>query len=60
MNLTGLTQGDPDEVADYLMNSDDVSLSDVACALANAMRRIATLERQLETARARTEGAHAS
>lgn len=44
------TYGDPDEVAERLMtqNMDDIDKCDIIGALANAMRRIATLERRLD------------
>lgn len=51
MKTADYTYGDADDVADRLMESGDVSLSDLHAALINALRRIAALENSARQAR---------
>lgn len=46
-NPPELTYGDAADVADHLMSAPDVELTDIHSALVNALRRVATLEREL-------------
>ena len=48
MNAAGLTYGSADDVHNYLMETSGVSLEDVVGALANAMKRIGDLEKELD------------
>lgn len=54
-----LTYGEADEVAERLMCANDVTVSDLTGALANALRRIASLEHRLYSGE-RIETKHAT